>query len=915
MSTQIIATKLYIPTPRYESVTRARLIERLNAGLNRKLMLISAPAGFGKTTLLSEWIANLDWHVAWVSLDEGDNDSTRFLTYLIAALQTVAPHIGEGITSLLLSPQPPPIESVLTTLLNEIAAVPDNILLVLDDYHLIDSKSLDDVLAFLLEHLPPQIHIVISSREDPQFPLARLRARNQMTELRAADLRFTLEEAGSFLNTVLDLSLSADDIAALETRTEGWIAGLQLAAISIQGHNDTTSFIQSFTGSHRFVLDYLVEEVLQQQPDHVQKFLLSTSILKRLCNHLCETVAGISSGSGQETLEYLERTNLFVVPLDSERRWYRYHHLFAEVLHKRLRTEYPDQLADLHRRASEWYEENEYAPEAIRHALAAEDFERAARLIERIWLHMRRTRQEATLLTWTNALPEELYRFRPALSVGYAWALLDAGELDAAESRLQDAERLLETTKDESMQSEVQGEKLLVENEDLFRSLPASIANARAFRAQTLGDISGTVKYTRQALELLPEDNFYERGAAAALLGLAYWSSGDLEAAYQSFSQGVAHLHASGSFNIVLGATVILAHICMAQGRLNEAFKICEDALHLSTMEGEPILKGTAELYLGLSELYYKRGEMDAARQYLLKGETLRDQASLPGYEYLWCTRSARIKESEGNVDAALALLDESERLYYRSPIPNVRPITALKVRTQLRAGRLEQALEWAHEQNPFAEDDLSYVSEYAHLTLARVLITQYRQDRAQSTLDATIRILERLLQAAEAGNRVGSAIEILILQALVHHALGDTPAALVLLERALAQTEPEGYASIFVDEGKPMKQLLHEAANHEIRTDFIHKLLKVFATAEQWREEQSDDPDVPSPQPLVDPLTEREQDVLRMFTTELSGPEIARELGIALSTVRTHTKNIYNKLNVGNRRAAINRARELDLI
>ena len=424
MSTPILATKLYIPPPRPKVVLRPRLIERLNEGLDRKLTLISAPAGFGKTTLVSEWVAGSERPAAWLSLDEGDNDPTRFLTYLVAALQTIAPDIGEGVLSVLQSPQPPPTESILTALLNEITAVPDDFVLVLDDYHVIDARPVDAALTFLLEHLPPQMHLVITTREDPQLPLARLRARGQLTELRAADLRFTPSEAAAFLNEVMGLNLSAEDIAALETRTEGWIAGLQLAALSMRGREDVPGFIRAFAGDNRYIVDYLVEEVLQRQPERVRSFLLQTSILDRLSGPLCDAVTGQEEGNA--LLEALERGNFFVVPLDDRRHWYRYHHLFADVLHAHLMAEQPDQVPTLHRRASEWYEQHGSAADAIRHALAAEDFERAADLVELAVPAMRRSRQEATLLGWLKALPDELIQCRPVLSVAYAGTLLQA---------------------------------------------------------------------------------------------------------------------------------------------------------------------------------------------------------------------------------------------------------------------------------------------------------------------------------------------------------------------------------------------------------------------------------------------------------------------------------------------------------
>src|SRR5437588_4409857 len=446
MPTPILATKLYIPRLRPNVVSRPHLLERLNEGLQRKLTLIAAPAGFGKTTLISAWVAGCDRQVAWLSLDKGESDPTLFLTYLVAALQTIAPTIGEGVLGALQSPQPPPTESILTPLLNGITAIPDNFVLILDDYHVIDAKAIDHALTFLLEHLPPQMHLVIATREDPQLPLARLRARGHLTELRAADLRFTASEVAAFLTQVMGLNLSAADIAALEDRTEGWIAGLQLAALSMQGHQDVPGLIRAFAGDHRYIVDYLVEEVLQRQPAPVRSFLLQTAILDRLNGPLCDAVTGQEEGNAR--LEALERGNFFVVPLDDRRHWYRYHHLFAEVLSAPLMAQPRDQVATLHRRASEWYERHGSAVDAIRHALAAAEFARAADLVELAVPAMGRSRQEATVLGWLKALPDELVRARPVLSVHYAGALLLTGELEGVEVRLRDAEQWLDTTTD-----------------------------------------------------------------------------------------------------------------------------------------------------------------------------------------------------------------------------------------------------------------------------------------------------------------------------------------------------------------------------------------------------------------------------------------------------------------------------------
>ena len=432
MPAPVLATKLYVPPPPPKEVPRPRLIERLNAGLQRKLTLIAAPAGFGKTALVSAWLATCRQPVAWLALDQADHDYTRFLTYLIAALQTISPHIGQGALDALQSPQPPPTEWIMTTLLNDVASSADHFIVVLDDYHVVDARPVDAAISFLVEHLPPQMHLVITTREDPDLPLARLRAQGQLTELRAADLRFTLSETATFLNQGMGFSLSAEDVAALEARTEGWIAGLQLAALSMQGQHDIPAFIRGFAGDQRYVLDYLVEEVLQRQPAPVRSFLLQTAILDRLNGALCDAVTLQAQGAAR--LEALQRGNFFVVPLDDKRQWYRYHHLFAQVLYAHLLAEQPDQVPALHRRASEWYEQQGSAAEAIRHALAVGDFKRAANLIEPAVPELRRDRQEAALLGWLQSLPGELVRSRPVLNVGYAWALLAGGELEGGGS-------------------------------------------------------------------------------------------------------------------------------------------------------------------------------------------------------------------------------------------------------------------------------------------------------------------------------------------------------------------------------------------------------------------------------------------------------------------------------------------------
>ena len=872
----------------------------MDRGAASKLMLVSAPAGFGKTTLLAEWLAagpaapTDERSVAWLSLDRGDNHPASFWTYVIAALRTVAPGVGASALALLQAAQPPPIETVLTTLLNDLGAVANDIVLVLDDYHVIDSRDVQEGMAFLLDHLPPRLHLVIASRADPALPLARLRARGELVEIRAADLRFTPDEAAAYLNGVMGLELTAQDMAALEGRTEGWIAALQLAALSMQGRDDVAGFIAGFAGDDRYIVDYLVEEVLQRQPDRVQTFLLQTSILGRLSGSLCDAVTG--QDGGKAMLEALDRGNLFLVPLDDRRQWYRYHHLFADVLHARLLDEQPDRVPDLHRRASEWYEQNGERSEAIRHALAAEDFERAADLVELAIPAMRRDRREAAVRGWLEALPDELIKVRPVLSVAVAGELMVRGEVEGVEARLRDAERWLDAPSAE----------MVVVDEKEFRELPTAIAMYRAGQALIRGDVAGTMSHARHALELVGQDDYLRRGAAATLLGLAYWTTGHLDAADGWYADGMASLEKAGHLSDVIGCSIAVADIRIAQGRLGEAMSTYERGLQQATGEGAPVLRGAADMHVGLSVLLRERNEVDAARQHLLTSQELGEHTGLPQNPYRWRVAMARIREAEGDLDGALDLLNEAERLYTGDFSPNVRPVPALKARMWVAQGKLADALAWARERGLSVDDELSYVREFEHITLARVLLAQYSTQRAERSIHEATGLLARLLRVADDGQRTGSVIEILVLQALAHQMQGDIPAALVPLQRALTLAEPEGYVRIFVDEGPPMVVLLKAAAKQGVAGSYVRRLLAAV---------DGTGASTPVQQDLIEPLSERELDVLRLLGTDLDGPDIARELVVSLNTVRTHTKNIYAKLGVNNRRAAVRRAEELDLM
>ncbi|MCB9162287.1 MAG: AAA family ATPase [Caldilineaceae bacterium] len=916
MTGPILATKLYKPAPRPEQILRTRLHSRLTQGLSRKLTLISAPAGFGKTTLLAGWFAELHGsaasnagtpRVAWVSLDARDRLPARFLTYVVAALQTVDPDpadpsLGRGLLAQLQAPQPPSMEAVLTSLLNQIALLGDEIILVLDDFHLAGCDPIDAGLAFLLEHLPPQMHLILTTREDPPLPLARYRARGQLTEIRADDLRFTPAEAADFLRQ-MGLHLEEAEIAALEQRTEGWIAGLQLAALSLQGRTDVGKFLQAFTGSHRFVLDYLIDEVLEHQPEEVRDFLLQTSILERLSGPLCDAVC--SRHDGQTLLAALERDNLFVVPLDDERRWYRYHHLFAEVLQVHLLAEQPDRVPDLHQRASAWYEQNEQPANAIHHAFAARDFVRAARLIELAWPAIFNGFAPATWLDWVRELPDALVRTRPVLSVGYAWTLLDCGELQDVDAHLDDAARWLDTSPTASS-----GEAMVVVNHAEFQSLPSTIVMGRAYLARARGDEAATVKFARQALDLLPPEEHYWRGIAAMFLGLAHQSAGELDAAYQYFAGSVASLHKAGHVHFQLVGTVALADILVAQGRLHEAVRTYTRALHFAAAQGTRARQAETGLHVGLGELHLEQGDLAQVEDHLQRAEELADHVWSPATEARLCVVQARLMAAQGDIDAALELLNRADQASAQPAQGDLRPLAAWRTRLLLRQGNLPGALAWVRTRGLKADDACSYRTEFEHITLARVRMAEYAGGRAPQALHEALDLLARLLDAAEAGGRDGSVIEILVLQARAHQEGDDIPAAVPALMRALALAEPQGYVHIFAAEGRPMQTLLAECLAGGADASYVTRLLAAITP--------TPDGELAAPaanQLLVEPLSARELDVLHLLDAGYSNQAIADELVIAVSTVKKHVNNIFGKLGVTSRTQAVSHARKLALL
>ena len=880
-------------------VTRPRLSQRLSQGTQLALTLVSAPAGFGKTTLLTEWIADpsRNGQVAWLSLDERDSDPVTFWTYVIAALRTAAPGVGDAAMSLLHSPDSP-TEAVVASLLNEVDALPDDVVLVLDDLHVVDSREVYDGIRALLDRLPPQLHVVIATRTDPPLALARLRARGELVEIRAGDLRFTADESKAFLTDVMGVAVTADDVAVLEDRTEGWIAALQLAGLSLQGRDDVAGFIAGFAGDDRFVVDYLVEEVLQRQGDDATEFLLQTSILDRLTGSLCDAVT--ARDGGRDIIEKLDRANLFLVSLDDQRAWYRYHHLFRDVLRARLMHERPADIPSLHRRASTWFEEHGHLFEAIHHALAADDDQRAATLMELAIPAVRVQRQDATLLGWHGALPADVVRARPALSVGFVGALMSAGKLDEADDLLAGAERWLE----EMSASPTPKLQVDVVDDDAMRRLPSAVQMYRAAQAQLRGDGAATLQHAVRALELAPVDDHFGRAAAAGFLGIARWARGDLVAAHDAYTECMTGLQRAGHVADVLGCALALGDIRRAQGRLGDALRTYEGALQAASESGAGVA-GLAAVRAELSDIHRERNDLDAAAAQLRRSLELASQAGLP-HEHRRYVAAAQARAGDGDLVAALDLLDEASRVHVNDFFPAIRPIDALRARVQVRSGRLDESLDWARRRGLSVADELSYVSEFEHITFARLLLALSRAGRAATALEDGTRLLQRLGMAADQGGRQGSLIEILVLQSLAARLRGEVPTAVSLVGRAAALAAPEGYVRVFVDEGQPLAALVSQAAREAGPGSYLRHLSAAFEGRNRPARIQ---------QGLIDPLSERELEVLRLLSTDLSGPDIARELVVSLNTVRTHTKNIYAKLGANSRRAAVRRGAELDLL
>jgi LuxR family maltose regulon positive regulatory protein len=899
VSLPLLKTKLYVPPVRSELVTRGRLVERLVEGAGRgcRLALISAPAGYGKTTLLSEWIdtAGLRHSVAWVSLDDGDNDPARFWSYVDAALQTGQEDIAGIDRAAFQSLDRLPIESLLIGLLNQIAAVPEPVVLVLDDYHVINTPTIHNGVAFLLENLPPHMQLVIATRVDPPLPIPRLRGRGQLVGLYQADLRFTAEEAAEFLNQVMGLNLTAEDVAALERRTEGWIAGLQMAAVSMRGHDDVAGFVRAFTGSHRYILDYLGGEVLQQQPERVRDFLMRTAILDRLTAPLCDAVITEGSrqeerGSSQAMLEHLERNSLFVVPLDDERSWYRYHRLFSDFLRQRLHRDRPHLVPELHRRASAWYEQHGTSSEAVSHLIAAGESARAADLIEQTAWALLARGECNTLLGWLDTLPDDLVHSRPRLGVIHAWALAFAGQLDSVAPRLKQV--------------------------DLQR-VPGEAAAVQAFVAGAQGDVRRAIALSRQASEYTHESNLFLRAIVAQTLGFAYQCLGDVAAASETLKEAVALSRDSGRKYLTMTATARLGRAQEVQGLLRQAYETHREALQLASDLGTTRVPYSGMVHVGIAEVLYEWNDLEGAVYHASEGIRLAELGGRVSFAVAGRIVVALVHQARGDVDRAFETIEGVERLAQNVYV--TAEVARLRARLWTALGNLSEASRWVRESrlNPGDDSDATLLHEMEQTALVRLLIArslsgELEQDyqissRQVNGIDEARSVLTKLLEAAEAAGRGNSVINILILEALALQAQGHSDRAMVPLGRALSLAEPEGYVRSFVDEGRPMARLLRQALSQGITPSYVTHLLAVLGEEAELTS--------PGMESLIEPLTERELEVLRLIVAGLSNPEIAEELFVAVSTVKSHVNHIYGKLGVGNRVEAVTRAQALDLL
>ena len=907
----LLATKLHVPRPGPDLVPRPRLAERLDAGLACGLMLVCAPAGYGKTVLLADWARRSQPPAAWLSLDAGDNDPARFWRHGVAALDQVRPGLAERVSPLLGPPAPSSYEGLVTALINELAAGSGagGALLVLDDYHLIDSAAVHTSLGFLLEHRPPGLRVVLASRSDPPLALARLRGRGQLAELRVAELRFSGAEAAALLRQGAagpGAALPDTVVAALAARTEGWAAGLQLAALSLRGQPDAAGFTAAFTGSHRYVLDFLTEEVLERQPGQLREFLLETSVLERLSGELCDAVTG-RAGS-QALLEQVERAGLFLVPLDEVRGWWRYHHLFADLLRVRLQQEQPGRAPELHRDAAGWYAERGLADDAIRHAVAAGEMTWAARLIEQHFDAAFYLRGEgATVQRWISALPADLVRSRPRLLLAQAFLAAHSLCAEEVEQLLDAAEHSPASAAGEPFEPTIgRADSVLVNG-------PALDALCRSYLAYLRGDAEGMAAFASRAMGELGEGERMLDFVIRWNLAMAEWLRGRLAEAERAFVSRVAWWRSVGLLAGAAWDGYELGQVQRARGRLDAAVRTCRQALEMTAVPGRPPPPAAGPAYVGLGEVAYQRNELDTALRHVTEGIALcRHSAYTPPLATGLITL-AWIRQADGDPAGALAAIGEAGNAS-PGPLRPLNPVPAQQARLLLAQGDLAAAARWTQENGLAADDQPDYSREPEYLVLARVLLAQDRPRPALALLD-------RLHATAAAQDRTGSVIEAGALRALALAAIGDADRAVAVLAEALTLACPQGYVRVFADEGPPMAALLGRLiaaqragqAAVEVPLGCLARLQRAFgAEPAALPGRGRGTATVPG---LVEPLTGRELEVLGMLAAGKANQAIAVEFVVTLDTVKKHVSHVLDKLGAGNRTEAVARARELGLI
>lgn len=872
MPAQLIKTKLFIPPNRPDQVHRPRLMQRLDVGLTRRLTVLCAPAGFGKSTLLSQWCAARQSTAGWVSLDAGDNDPVRFLTYLVAAVQRVRPELGESARALL-STQPVHLETVATTLVNEWASLAEDLVLVLDDYHVVTEEKVHDVVTFLLENMPPAAHLLVASRTDPPLPLARLRIKEQLAEVRAEDLRFTPEETAQFFRQRAGLQLTDAELGQLDERSEGWVAGLQVAALSLQGRKNVPDLLGAFTGNHRFVFDYLAEEVFRRQPVWVQTFLLRTAVLDRMTGPLCDAVTGEEGGDA--TLDQLDQANLFVVPLDSERRWYRYHHLFAEFLRGYLKLKHPHWMADLHRQAARWYQQAGFMMDAVDHWLQAREYVGAAEVLEQVAKEMLQRGEVTTLFRWLETIPADVTESRGRLCLWYAWAYVVMSQPKLGSEYLDKAERAMpEGDAPGSITTHMRGE----------------IAGLRALTALAKGDLAGGTALVRTALELSPEGDLFLRSLILQSVGLTHWYTGQIDEAISAFHEGGIISKMNNGANMTIGAYTNEARLQMFKGRLREAMNLYRQALVVAEEAKVPGLPSLGAAYVGMGTVQLEWNDLDGADANLTHGidRCVRlgrvgalTRVLVPAYIML-----SRLWLARGDMKSALAAQQQAEEaLHWGDLAAGATSVPAWRAHLMLAAGDLHGAGRWAEEFT--GKLPLSHISEFEYLIYSRVLSAQGRH--AES-----VALLEKIVAAATHSGREGSALRALVPLAMALQAKGDRIGAVSRITSAIPMAESENWLRVFLDEGQPMAELLAGQPY-----EFARRVRELLGAAGSGADEL---------------LSEREVEVVRLLAEGLSNQDLAKRLVVTEGTAKWHVHNIYSKLDVKNRTQAVARARELGL-